>query len=477
MIVYSFSIGIISRVFNGGLINMSNYEEEKNENINNELKKTDNSEAEEQVLFQETNEESETSEVGAEESYTPDFIMVHDGKEKKGKKQRNKNSSHIAKYILVGGISVAIALGVSIPSTYFLVKNQIESGKLKVSSTDVNNSGGSVSFTSDSNALSVTDAVKKVAPAVVSVSTKSVVNRGFYSQLQEGVGSGFIINEGGDILTNYHVIEGAKSVTVTFNNGKEYKAKVVNYDTVRDLALITLEDDVQVPGVATLGDSSTLQAGEDVIAIGNPLGKDFVGTVTKGIVSAASRTLENQDGTTSVYIQTDAAINPGNSGGPLINSKGEVIGINTAKISESGIEGIGFSIPINDAKSKIGTLSTPSTSANANNSETSSNSTADSSSNLMIGIIIKDIDAATAKQQGLVEGVQVRGVQNSSPAETAGIEPGDIITSFNGVAIKTSTQLNSEKAKLKAGDTVKIVVNRSGKEITLQITMKAQESQ
>ncbi len=207
-----------------------------------------------------------------------------------------------------------------------------------------------------------------------------------------------------------------------------------------------------MPGVATLGDSDLLQAGQEVIAIGNPLGKEFVGTVTKGIVSAASRSLQNQDGSTSVYIQTDAAINPGNSGGPLINANGEVIGINSAKISEAGVEGIGFSIPINSVKDKIGALSKQS---------------------LTLGISIRDLDKNAAKQYKLVEGIYVASVVEYSPAEKAGIKAGDVIVGFNGKSIKTSAELSSEKNKLNEGDKVKIVVNRDGKEVTLEITMSA----
>ncbi|WP_238885618.1 S1C family serine protease [Clostridium sp. YIM B02551] len=461
----------VNRENNSEIVN--NDEIKNEENIESDVSSVSNSEVNNNEV--EAIDNSGVKNSAEEEIYTPDFVMVSNGKEKKmkRKKQKNKNFNSLGKYILVGGISVAVALGVSIPSTYFLVKNQIESGNLKTSSSDPYNFYTPPSFTSNSDALSVTDAVKKVAPAVVSVSTKSIVNNGFFSQQQEGVGSGFIINKDGDILTNFHVVQGATEVKVTFNNGKEYKAKVVNYDESRDLALIRLQDKVDMPGVATLGDSSKLQAGEDVIAIGNPLGKEFVGTVTKGIVSATNRTLQNQDGSTSVYIQTDAAINPGNSGGPLINSRGEVVGINSAKISENGVEGIGFSIPINDAKDKLGALSTPSNKNNSNNN----NNGSVASSGLMLGVVIQDLDKNTAKQQGLPEGILVKAIQNGSPAETAGIEIGDVITGFNGKTVKTSAQLNAEKAKLKEGDKANVVVVRNGKELTLQIVMKAQSNE
>ncbi|QLY82410.1 trypsin-like peptidase domain-containing protein [Clostridium intestinale] len=377
--------------------------------------------------------------------------MIGDGKNNKGKNKKEKRNG-LGKYLLVGLVTMALTLSISIPSTYYIIKTALENGKLKGTSETKNISYTTPSFTSNTTSLSVTDVVNKVAPAVVSVSTKSSVSNGFFNQPQEGVGSGFIINEDGDILTNYHVVQGATEVNVTFNNGKEYKAKIVNYDANADLAMIRLVEKVEVPGVATLGDSDLLQAGQEVIAIGNPLGKEFVGTVTKGIISAASRSLQNQDGSTSVYIQTDAAINPGNSGGPLINANGEVIGINSAKISEAGVEGIGFSIPINSVKEKIGALSKQS---------------------LTLGISIRDLDKNAAKQYKLVEGIYVASVVEYSPAEKAGIKAGDVIVGFNGKSIKTSAELSAEKNKLNEGDKVKIVVNRDGKEVTLEITMSA----
>jgi serine protease Do len=386
-----------------------------------------------------------------EEMYSPNFVMIGDGKNNKGKNKKEKGHG-VGKYLLVGLVTMALTLSISIPSTYYIIKTALENGTLKGTSETKNISYTTPSFTSNTTSLSVTDVVNKVAPAVVSVSTKSSVTNGFFNQPQEGVGSGFIINEDGDILTNYHVVQGATEVNVTFNNGKEYKAKIVNYDANADLAMIRLVEKVEVPGVATLGDSDLLQAGQEVIAIGNPLGKEFVGTVTKGIVSAASRSLQNQDGSTSVYIQTDAAINPGNSGGPLINANGEVIGINSAKISEAGVEGIGFSIPINSVKEKIGALSKQS---------------------LTLGISIRDLDKNAAKQYKLVEGIYVASVVEYSPAEKAGIKAGDVIVGFNGKSIKTSAELSAEKNKLNEGDKVKIVVNRDGKEVTLEITMSA----
>lgn len=385
------------------------------------------------------------------EIYSPNFVMITDGKKKKKNSKGKFNG--LGRYIAVGIITMVLTTTIAVPTTYYFIKRDLANGNLGVKTTQtINYTTPSFTSSSSSKGATVTEVVNKVAPAVVSVSTKSVKNYGYYSQPEEGVGSGFIINTDGEILTNYHVIEGAQEVTVTFNDGKEHKAKLVNYDQNADLALIKIQDKVEVPGVVTLGDSNLLQTGEEVIAIGNPLGKEFVGTVTKGIVSAAARTLDNKNGSKSTYIQTDAAINPGNSGGPLINANGEVVGINSAKISESGIEGIGFSIPINAVKDKIGALS---------------------KQVLTLGISIRDIDKDTAKANNLVEGIYVANVAQYSPAEKAGIQVGDVIVGFNGKSIKKTEELSTEKAKLNEGDKTKIIVNRSGKEITLEMTMSA----
>jgi len=159
------------------------------------------------------------------EMYSPNFVMIGDGKNNKGKNKKEKRNG-LGKYLLVGLVTMALTLSISIPSTYYIIKTALENGTLKGTSETKNISYTTPSFTSNTTSLSVTDVVNKVAPAVVSVSTKSSVSNGFFNQPQEGVGSGFIINEDGDILTNYHVVQGATEVNVTFNNGKEYKAKL-----------------------------------------------------------------------------------------------------------------------------------------------------------------------------------------------------------------------------------------------------------
>ena len=207
-----------------------------------------------------------------------------------------------------------------------------------------------------------------------------------------------------------------------------------------------------MPGVANLGDSSSVETGEEVIAIGNPLGKEFSETVTSGIVSSANRTITKNDSSTVEYIQTDAAINSGNSGGPLINSQGQVIGINTAKEVGEGIEGIGFSIPINVLTEKLEDLSKPM---------------------LLLGITGRTIDETTAKFRNLPKGVYVVTVSEYSAAEKAGLQSGDVITKFGGNKITSIDELNTYKQNYSSGDTVSMTVSRNGKNITLNVVLEA----
>jgi serine protease Do len=299
-----------------------------------------------------------------------------------------------------------------------------------------------IAFAQDNVALSVPDIVKKVGPAVVGVATKSIVQYdGRYKfGVQEGIGSGFIINNEGCILTNHHVIAGAQTVHVIFNDGREIRAKVVNYDESQDLAVIRIIEDVQVPGIAELGDSDALRAGESVVAIGNPLGKEFIGTVTTGVVSAVNRVI-NSDGNKLTFIQTDAAINPGNSGGPLLNSQGQVIGINTAKINETGIEGIGFTIPINIVKASLTALSRPI---------------------LEFGIGATNITDQMSRSEKLPVGVYINEVYENTPAFSAGIQMGDIITRLGDKPVRTVDELASLKENYKFGDVIRVELVRNG---------------
>jgi len=302
-------------------------------------------------------------------------------------------------------------------------------------------------------ALNVQDIVKKVGPAVVGVST--------YSGTQlEGEGTGIIFSKDGYIVTNNHVIQGGNKFKVTLSNKKEVTAKVINYDTDLDLAVLKIIETVEVPGVAEFGDSDKLSVGELAVAIGDPLGQELSNSVTTGVISALNRQLGVTNKSTGVqsseksqtYIQTDAAINEGNSGGPLIDEHGKVIGINSAKMGGTGIEGLGFSIPINIVKTRVKDLIKPM---------------------LMLGISAKAIDATTAEQSKLTEGVYIVDVTPNSSADKAGLKVGDVITKFDGIAVKTVDELNQIKAKHKPLDKVSVEIIRKDKKLTL--TLKLEE--
>jgi len=367
------------------------------------------------------------------------------GEVKKGKRKGLRILGKVAGILfitMIGGV-----FGSTI--TYSLLKtNNVVATKQIVSSIPQ-------SFTSSTpDAMSAADAFNKVAPAVVIVSTKSASNG--ITAGQEGMGSGFIINEEGYVLTNYHVISSAKEITVTLSNNTEVSANVVNYDSEKDIAMLKLKDGTKVPAVAELGDSDEVYPGAEVIAIGTPLSKNFAQTLTKGVISGSNRTIESQTGTSVNLIQTDTAINPGNSGGPLVNAKGQVIGINSMKLGtetlgETSIEGIGFAIPINEVKNKIDALSKPI---------------------LNLGIQIREIDSATASKYDLVEGVYVSSVEEFSSAEKGGMKIGDIIVKADGKSVKTFKDLKEIKEGKSAGDTMKIEVIRDKKNVTVSVVLE-----
>ena len=365
----------------------------------------------------------------------------------KEKKKKRKSGGRIAKYIALALICSLCGGVIGSGVTYFVTGKNVSD----------NSSGNTVtvdpvSFATDSTALSAAEIYQKVAPAVVMVSTKTIQTvNGWFQQEAEGMGSGFIINTDGYILTNYHVIEGATEVTVTLSDGQEVTASVVNYDSDQDVAMIKINEDVEVPGVVELGDSDALQPGEEVLAIGNPLSKELSSTLTKGIVSALNRSIETQTGVSTNLIQTDTAINSGNSGGPLINTKGEVIGINTLKASD-GAEGIGFAIPINDVKVKIDSLSKPI---------------------LNLGVSIRVIDESMAKQLNMEEGLYVVEVNEFSPAEKAGLKSGDLIVKADGTRIKTFEELQEIKNSKEEGDSINIEFIRDGKTQNATITLSS----
>ena len=359
----------------------------------------------------------------------------------KAKKKRGFNKT-IAGVVVCTLCSGFIGSGV----TYLALKNNLTQTK----TININ----PATFDTESEALSATEAYNKVAPAAVVVSTKSVTQGYFmHTQEVEGIGSGFIINEEGYILTNYHVIQGAQEISVTLSNDVTTTAQVVNYDENQDVAMIKITDEsVEIPATVELGDSDALQPGEEVIAIGTPLSTELSSTVTKGIISATSRSVAVESGVTMNLIQTDAAINAGNSGGPLVNTKGEVVGINSSKISGEAVEGIGFSIPINDIKDKIDSLSKPI---------------------LNLGISVRTIDESLSKQLNMEQGLYIVEVTEFSSAEKAGLKAGDIIVKADGTRITTFDEFKEIKNAKEEGDDISLEVVRNGESKTINVTLTA----
>lgn len=301
---------------------------------------------------------------------------------------------------------------------------------------------------------------KKVLPSVVGITVNYKVSSIFGSSSGEGSGSGIIISDDGYILTNNHVISSESSSYYSiseatgikvnlYNDDTVYDAKVIGTDAYTDLAVIKIEKEGLTP--ATLGNSDTVEVGEFAMAIGNPLGMDY--SVTTGVISALNREVES-DGTTYVAIQTDAAINAGNSGGALVNANGEVIGINTLKLSGSDVEGIGFAIPISSTTSIINQLIEHSTVIRP-----------------YIGISGSEVDERTSTRYGIPQGVYVEEVESGSPAEESGLKAGDIITKIEGKEVKSVNELNRIKYTYNIGDTVKLTIVRDHQEQEFEIKL------
>lgn len=313
--------------------------------------------------------------------------------------------------------------------------------------------------------------VEKTSPTVVSIVTSQVSGQGFFQQEVEGAGTGIVISEDGYILTNKHVISEARSVQVVMSDGTRHSdVTVVGSDPLNDIAFLKIKN-VSDLKVATLGDSGAMRVGQDVIAIGNSLGQ-YQNTVTSGIVSglgrpvtAASSELNSRVESLTDLLQTDAAINPGNSGGPLINSAGQVVGINTAIAADA--QGIGFAIPINAAKGMIrGVI------ANGKVEK----------AYLGVQYVAITPDVRTQYKLSVDQGALVRSgsgsaVESNSPADEAGIKDGDIITKVNEKSVGKQGGLGSLVAEFMPGEKVTLTIIRDGKEQQKTLTLGAYKSQ
>ena len=364
-----------------------------------------------------------------------------------------------------------------IPSSALLEskeQNELKS-PIEIEKKEENNNSNT---NTNSNSISYSDysetgisVANKVLPSIVGIKVEYPVNSIFYrnigsSNTTSAEGSGIIISEDGYILTNNHIVNSSSSsyfyelgkaskVTVyLYNDSTEYEAKIIGTDEQTDLAVIKIEKNGLT--AAELGDSDTVQVGEFSMAIGNPLGMQS--SVTAGMISAVNREVTDSDGKTYKLIQTDTAINSGNSGGALVNSKGQVIGVNTLKLSGTGIEGMGFAIPINNTKDIYTQLIQYSKVKRP-----------------YIGIRGIDLTEELAKANNLVIGVYVQSVEDFSAAQKADIRNGDVIIEADGQKITSMNELNEIKNKHQVGEELKLKVNRNGEEKEITVILAEQK--
>lgn len=392
-------------------------------------------------------------------------LIIYNTPKKKEKKQRP----------WLVAISSALAasmftLAVCGAGFYYMTNNNT-STPLTESSVNTNNANSSLSASTiaystgksidGKTQLTIPEIAEIVGPSVVGVLNKTTLQvqryydpfsgRYYYSDdpandgqtIEQGSGSGIIISNDGYIVTNQHVVDGASEISVVLNTGEEYNAKLIGQDTKTDLAVLKIDAGNDLPA-AVLGDSSNVKVGELAVAIGNPMGMEFSGSVTAGIISATNRTMTIEDRTYNL-IQTDAAINSGNSGGALINQYGEVIGINSVKLSSTGVEGMSFAIPTSEAKPIIDDLM----------------SSGYVTGRPLVGIVI----------QSTKYGLFISSVNEGSGAQKAGLKTGDQILSVDGTEVTSTTEINKIRDTKKPGDTMKFKIVRSGQVLELDIVL------
>ena len=358
-----------------------------------------------------------------------------------------KTQNNMLKWTCVGlAICMVVSLCLSIAA--FLKPNN---SNILVSDSN-NNRASIVSIKGSDKQFTASEIYENNINSVVAIKTE-IITRNIFNQIVQGAvaGSGFIISEDGYILTNYHVVEQANSIKVTLVDGREYDAELVGSEEENDIAVLKIKsDDTLTPVV--LGDSDKMTVGEEVVAVGNPLG-ELTFSMTKGIVSALDREISTDLYSSINMFQVDCAVNQGNSGGPIFNMYGEVIGIVSAKYASETIEGLGFCIPINDAANIVTDLIEHGKVMNK----------------AYMGIVTADITDTMIKQYNMVKGAYVNSVDKNSCAEKAGLKTGDIIVELGDNKIDSVSSLMSAKREYKSGDTATIKVWRSGDYIDLKI--------
>ena len=376
----------------------------------------------------------------------------------KDPKTSKPKKGYMKKAALVVGAAVLFGAvgGVTMQGTSYLTGKLLGKNTKSTVGTTKTVSNAKLTTSTSTVTSDVSDIVENTLPSIVSITNMSVQEvqnffGGISQQESESAGSGIIISQNDSellVVTNNHVVEGSDTLTVTFNDGNSVEAQIKGTDSARDLAVVAVpldkisDDTMNAIKVATLGDSDSLKVGEPAIAIGNALG--YGQSVTTGIVSATGRTIDGFDGE---YIQTDAAINPGNSGGALLNANGEVIGINSAKINSSAVEGMGFAIPISDASDVIQNLMNKETRSKVSDEERG-----------YLGIKGYDVSEEGAQMYNMPTGVYVKEVMSGGGAEKAGLTKGSIITGFEGSSISSMSSLQEQLQYYKAGEEVTLTV-------------------
>ena len=351
----------------------------------------------------------------------------------------------------------ALMVAMSVVSVSGCSAGQADNGASSSSAAAVQQAASNQTL-SDARNTPVVRAAKTVGPTVVGITNKAVARDWFNNPVEtEGVGSGVIFkNDGGKsyIVTNNHVISNAKELIVSLADGRSLKGKLIGADEMTDLAVVRV-DDGKLP-TAKFGDSDKIVVGEPAIAIGNPMGLEFQGSVTSGVISALNRTLDISDKRVKL-LQTDAAINPGNSGGALVNADGEVIGINSAKVAANGVEGMGFSIPINTVQNVINEIMEKGYVARP-----------------YLGVSVFDPQTAAryGYQLNIDKGVYVFQLTLNGPSGKAGLQRGDIILKLDGQETNSVQDLRAKIAEHKVGDTVKVTFDRNGKQKNVDVVLE-----
>ncbi|MEK3937021.1 trypsin-like peptidase domain-containing protein [Sporosarcina sp. FSL W7-1349] len=369
--------------------------------------------------------------------------------------------------LAAGVLGSMLTLGVVANTDLLTAKTQ------EVSGSETATANYQVQPTSVKSAASLSDMVEQASGAIVGIVNYQNTGNRFAQasqSIEAGSGSGVIYKIDGDnalIVTNNHVIDGAAKVEVVLDNGKKTDAEIIGKDALSDLAVLKI-DAKYAETVLEFGDSDTLRAGDQVIAIGNPLGLDFSGTVTQGIVSAVNRSIDVKTSAGNWemnVIQTDAAINPGNSGGALLDTDGKVVGINSLKIAENGVEGLGFAIPSNDVIPLLEEMVEHGQVERA-----------------YIGIGLADLAEVPAMYvqdlpKSVTGGVLVTSVDPSSAAGKAGLQQQDVITAINGTDIENSVELRKFLySELSVGDKAKFTIYRGNEKQTIELTLTSTSS-